>query len=175
MEEIPVNNPKDSNSDILCLDFVTSNKGNDISLKQIPVINNGDFSFCIPDYYPRPPSEPTSIVICHCVRPSGRPSVRIPVCLSVPNDVIALTLEEFQLSASDLVGWCTVPWRRSLLKWPCLAKFCVFHPTLKFSMIGFFTRSEGRRHCCNSLRISGIRPEIWWDDAQYHGADRHIK
>ena len=32
----------------------------------------------------------------------------------------------------------------------------MFHGTLKFSMIGFLTRSEGRRYRSKSTRISGI-------------------
>ena len=39
-----------------------------------------------------------------------------PACLSVPNDVTALTLEGFQLLAWNLVGWCTVPRSISLCK-----------------------------------------------------------
>ena len=86
------------------------------------------------------------------VRPSVSLSIHLSVCLSVPNDVPALTIYGFQLSAKNLVGWCTAPWSRMAM----LGQFCVFYGTLKFCMIGFLTRSEGQRYCSNSLRISAI-------------------
>ena len=45
------------------------------------------------DFYPRPPSASTGIVVVQCARLSVRPYVPpSPVCLSVPDDVTALTL-----------------------------------------------------------------------------------
>ena len=41
-----------------------------------------------------------------------------------------------------------------------------------------FVHSERRRYRSNSLRISYTQfypPEIWWNDAQYHKADRYLK
>ena len=79
---------------------------------------------------PRSPSAPMGIVVIPCFRPS--------VPLSVLNDITAVTLQGFQLSTWNLVGWCTVldDEANCNLKWPYSTNFCTFHGTLKFSMIG---------------------------------------
>ena len=53
------------------------------------------------------------------------------------------------------------------LKWPCLANFCMFHGTLKFSMIGLGQGDE--------IEEITLRPEIWWHDVFYHEADHCMK
>ena len=91
-----------------------------------------------------------SATICadgHCCW-SLHPAVRSSVRLSVAKAVTLITIERFQLSAWNLLGWCTVPWGRF--------NVCVLHGTLKFSMICFLTRSEGCRYRFKSLRISDI-------------------
>ena len=55
--------------------------------------------------------------------------------------------------------WCTVPWSRSLLKWPCSAHFCAFH--------GIFQGDE--------IDEITLRSESWWHDAVYHEADHCMK
>ena len=52
--------------------------------------------------------------------------------------------------------WCTVPWRRSPLRWPCSANFWAFHGTLKFEEIT-------------------IRPEIGWHNLVYHEGELCMK
>ena len=54
-----------------------------------------------------------------------------------------------------------MPWRRSLFIKPMLGQFCMFHWTLKNSMIGFLSSSEGRPYPFNSLRISGWCTVTW--------------
>ena len=44
---------------------------------------------------------------------------------------------------------------------------------LNFPWYAFLTRSEGRFYRSNSFRK--YWPEIWWDDAQYCGADCYVK
>ena len=72
---------------------------------------------------------------------SGRQSVPLSVFLSAPNDVTALTLQGFQLWAWQLVGWCTVPWSRSIFKMTILGQFLhvsrnfeIFHDSLGSDM-----------------------------------------
>ena len=61
------------------------------------------------------------------------------------------------------MGWCTVPWSRSILKMAMLGQLCVFHGTLKFSMIGLCQEDE--------IEEIILWPEIWWHDAVYHEMD----
>ena len=84
------------------------------------------------NFYPRPQSAPTGIVVSHCICPSICPSV----CLSIPNDVTALTLYGFQVSAWNLVGWCTVPWSRSLFKMAMLGQFLRIPRNFEISRTG---------------------------------------
>ena len=70
--------------------------------------------------------------------------------------------------------WCTVPWSRSLLKWPCLANFCLFHRTLKFSM-ACLDQVWGRMLPLLLFKDLSYQPEIWWSDVLYHEADQHWK
>ena len=54
--------------------------------------------------------------------------------------------------------------------WPCSAKFCAFHITLKFSMVDL-SQVWGMM-----IYIEGCEwPEIWWYDAMYHEADHYLK
>ena len=59
------------------------------------------------------------------VGPCARPSI----LLSVRNDVAALTIQGFQLSGCNLVGWCTIPWSIS-----------------KMTMLGYFLRIPRNFH-----------------------------
>ena len=107
------------------------------------------------------------------LRPAGGPSVCPSVCLSVRperryhfeifhdtpfwpglrDDVTTLTLQGFQMSAWNLVVWCTVTWSRSLCKVAMLDQFSrVPRKILQLDK----TRSEGRRYLYNSLGISVI-------------------
>ena len=85
------------------------------------------------------------------------PSVPTSRTLSVPNDI---TLLEYQLSAWDIMEWCTVPRSRSLFKKPCWANFCVFHGTLKFF---HHRRGTGMRE---DIPLQGYqllaRNPVWW-------------
>ena len=56
---------------------------------------------------------------CCCHSASACPSVR----LSVPKDVTAVTIWRIQLSFWNLVGWCTVPWSKLLIKMTILGPF----------------------------------------------------
>ena len=64
------------------------------------------------------------------------PSIRQSVHLSIRNNVTALIPKGFQLSAWNLVGWCTVQWSKLLFKMAMSAIFFTFHGTLEFFMIG---------------------------------------
>ena len=63
----------------------------------------------------------SSVIACGCL--SFHLSVSPSVHLSVLNDIPAPTLYGFQLSAKIMVGWCTVPWSRSLSKMAMLRQF----------------------------------------------------
>ena len=119
------------------------------------------------DFYPRPPSALTGIVVGHCVRPSVCPSRT------------TLPLELFKdFSYQPEIWWDDEQYHGAdrFLKWPCSANFCMLHRTLKFSMIGFLTRSEGRR-TLPLLLVEDFRyqHQILWGDVQYHGADQFKK
>ena len=86
----------------------------------------------IPPFYPRLPSVLMGIIIS-CICLSIYPGV-YPSWMTLP----LLTLSGIQLLAWNMLGWCTVPWSRLLLKMAMLIAqpiFCAFPGTLKFSMI----------------------------------------
>ena len=79
--------------------------------------------------------DPTGIVVGHCVRPAVCPSVR-PERRSRSNSL------RISLSAWNLVGWCTVPWSRSLFKMAMLGQFLhvprnfeIFHDRFFFYLV----------------------------------------
>ena len=98
-------------------------------------------------------------------------SVCLSVRLSVPNDVTALTFSRFQLSAWDLVGWCTVPCNRSLFEIDMPGNFCVFHGTLKLPMIGFSDQVWGTTLLFLLFKDFSYHPLIWWNNAWQHEAN----
>ena len=107
--------------------------------------------FSMAHFYPRPPSarRVLSSVIASD-RLSDRPSVRLS-----RTTFSHLLFKNF--SYQHEIWWDDTQYHRAerYLKWPCSANLCVFHGTLKLSMI-VFTRSEGRHYRFNSLRISVI-------------------
>ena len=114
---------------------------------------------------------------CHRRRRVVVPCVRPSIRLSVQSDVTALTLLGFQLSAWNLVGWCTVPWSRSLSKMTMLCQFSAFHRTFKFSMISLDQVWGMVTHVTHIRKCEEITswPENWWHDTMYHEADHHLK
>ena len=66
------------------------------------------------------------------------------------------------------MGWGTVTWYRSLFKTVMLGQFCAFHG------IGL-GRVWGTPLPLKLFKNIGYWPEIWWDDAQYHGVDHYLK
>ena len=72
-------------------------------------------------FYPRPPSPSPSRVLS---------SFHASAC--IPKDVTTLTLWDFHLLASNLLGWCTVPWSRPLCKMAMIKHF--LHVSWKFEI-----------------------------------------
>ena len=78
---------------------------------------------------------------------------------------------------------------KQILKWPYCAKFCAFHCTLKFAMIGLGQVDEIEEitfHGTLKFSMIGLgqedeieeitlQSEIWWHDAVYHEADHCMK
>ena len=99
------------------------------------------------------------IIVVYGVRPSVRLFVRPSVRLNR-----RYSFNSLRISASyqPKICWddaqCHGTGRYS--KWSRSTNFCVFHGTLKFSMEGFLTRSEGRRCRSYYLRISGITMKL---------------
>ena len=109
------------------------------------VLSNGKLaSFGIREisawFYPRLTSGPTGIVVSHCVRPSVCPSVRLSVCPSRTTFPLYARYNE-----ADRYINC-----------PCSANFWRVPRKFEITREGFLTRSERRRYCSHSLRISGI-------------------
>ena len=81
----------------------------------------------------------------YCCR-SLRPSVRSSVCLSVCPSRTTLPLLLFKdFGYQSKIWWDDAQYHGThrYLKWPCSTNFCVFHGTLKFSMIGFLDQVSG--------------------------------
>ena len=81
------------------------------------------------------------------------------------------SLHEFQLSSWVLVGFCKVQWGK-YRKFLCSPIFCAFHGICNFSMIGLY---QGWATTSPPILFKhySYRPEIWWEDAQYHEAPRY--
>ena len=64
----------------------------------------------------------------------------------VGDDGATLTLQRFELSAWNLVGWCTAPSRRLLYTMAMLVCFC--------ASTGLHFLISARRGCCHSLNVA---------------------
>ena len=100
-------------------------------------------------FHPLPPAAPTGILVGHCDRPSGHPERRYRsnyLRISAIN-------RKFGGMMHSTVGQIAM---RMVMSGQFL------RVPRNFSMIGFLTRSEGRRYRCNSLRISVISLKFGW-------------
>ena len=75
----------------------------------------------------------------------------------------------FKVLARYLVGWCTVPWIKSLFK---MTNISPFHGTFKFPMFGLDQVWETTLPLFTHFNY---RPEIWRGYAWYHEADWYLK
>ena len=105
------------------------------------------------------------------MRPSVLSSVRPFVCPSR----MSISLHEFQLSSWVLVGFCKVPWRKSVSKIILYAHPFSAHSTeyATFFMIGLY-QVWATTLLLILFKDFSYRPEIWWEDAQYHEAPRYL-
>ena len=78
-----------------------------------------------------------------------------------------MTAPEFGVPLTKKPIHCCHQWTSN--GWPCSAKFCAFHITLKFSMVGL-------DQVWWMIYIKGCEwPAICWYDAMYHEADHYLK
>ena len=92
--------------------------------------------------------------------------------LSNPSDLHCLPLAAiggFKVLARYLVGWCTIPWNRSLFE---MANICAFQGTFKFSMFGL---DQVWGTTLPLFTHFNYRPEIWRGDAWHYEADCFLK
>ena len=99
-------------------------------------------------------------------------SVHLSLPLSVSPSWMTLPLKLFKdFSYQPEMWWGDAQYHEAnrYLIWPCSAKFCAFHGTLKFSMSGLdqVWRTILPLYL---LKDFSYQPKIWWRDAQYHGA-----
>ena len=94
----------------------------------------------------------------HHLGPSGPKgnTIRPRVLPYVSNDGIALTLYGFQTLTWKLVGWCAVPWSRSLVKLGMLGYFCAFHIDIFYDRL-----SSGLRENINALSLKRFMMSAW--------------
>ena len=89
----------------------------------------------------------------------------------VGDDGAALTLQRFELSAWNLVGWCTVPSRRLLYTMAMLVCFCASTGLQHFPWQAWI-RSEGSWLILANVRKSHYSLEF---GEMHHEADHYLK